>query len=246
MSGWREETIGDARLICADCLEVLPTLEPVDAVVTDPPYNVGFSYASHDDAMPEAEYLSWIERVFSAIPWQDRASLLWFWQGIRVAIGQVPEVLPRGFAVHHLAAWFKNEFAGDLWKGGHPAYSWEPIIWATNCVIEYAGPCGGHDGRDCLIGISSRHDLMAKGHPCPKTESVVEKVCRWIPTDAILDPFMGSGTTGVACANLGRKFIGIEIEPKYFTIACRRIRDAYAQPRLPLEEPEPAPQELGL
>jgi len=54
-----------------------------------------------------------------------------------------------------------------------------------------------------------------------------------LPTaETILDPFMGSGTTGVACANLGRRFIGIEIEPKYFDIACRRIEDAYKQPRL--------------
>lgn len=54
----------------------------------------------------------------------------------------------------------------------------------------------------------------------------------------ILDPFMGSGTTGVACVNLGRKFIGIEIEPKYFDIACRRIEEAYKQPRL-FAEPAP-------
>ena len=54
----------------------------------------------------------------------------------------------------------------------------------------------------------------------------------------ILDPFMGSGTTGVACVNLGRKFIGIEIDPEYFDIACRRIEAAYAQPRL-FDEPAP-------
>ena len=65
--------------------------------------------------------------------------------------------------------------------------------------------------------------------------------------ETILDPFMGSGTTGVACANLGRKFIGIEIEPKYFDIACRRIEDAYKQPRLFDDpKPQPVPQELGL
>ena len=65
--------------------------------------------------------------------------------------------------------------------------------------------------------------------------------------ETILDPFMGSGTTGVACANLGRKFIGIEIEEKYFDIACRRIADAYKQPRLfPDEKPQPKPQELAL
>jgi DNA modification methylase len=74
----------------------------------------------------------------------------------------------------------------------------------------------------------------ADGHPCAKpikaTEWLVEKVS--IAGDTILDPFMGSGTTGVACANLGRKFIGIEIEPKYFDIACERISAAYAQRRL--------------
>ena len=61
--------------------------------------------------------------------------------------------------------------------------------------------------------------------------------------EVILDPFMGSGTTGVACANLGRKFIGIEIEPKYFDIACRRIEQAYKQPDFFIEKPAPAKQE---
>ena len=62
----------------------------------------------------------------------------------------------------------------------------------------------------------------------------------------ILDPFMGSGTTGVACAKLGRKFIGIEIEPKYFDIACRRIEAAYAQPDMFVPAPQPAKQEALL
>ena len=61
----------------------------------------------------------------------------------------------------------------------------------------------------------------------------------------ILDPFMGSGTTGVACVKLGRKFIGIEIEPKYFDIACRRIESAYAQPDLFIEPPRPKPEQLS-
>jgi len=75
----------------------------------------------------------------------------------------------------------------------------------------------------------------------------MNQIIRSMPMQIILDPFMGSGTTGIACANLGHKFIGIEIEPRYFDIACRRIRDAYAQPRLPGLEPEQAtPQELPL
>ena len=61
----------------------------------------------------------------------------------------------------------------------------------------------------------------------------------------VLDPFMGSGTTGVACAKLGRKFIGIELEPKYFDVACKRIDDAYKQPRL-FAEPAPKPVQANL
>ena len=62
------------------------------------------------------------------------------------------------------------------------------------------------------------------------------------PTDTILDPFMGSGTTGVACAKLGRKFIGIELEERYFSIACKRIEAVYKEPRLPLDEPKRRPE----
>lgn len=62
----------------------------------------------------------------------------------------------------------------------------------------------------------------------------------------ILDPFMGSGTTGVACAKLGRRFIGIEIEPKYFDIACKRIEDAYKQPDLFIERPKPVQEAMAL
>jgi site-specific DNA-methyltransferase (adenine-specific) len=81
-------------------------------------------------------------------------------------------------------------------------------------------------------------------HPTQKPVRLVAKLCEAssFPGSTILDPFMGSGTTGVACANLGRKFIGIEIEPRYFDIACARIRLAYEQPRLPGLEPETVKQ----
>ena len=86
-------------------------------------------------------------------------------------------------------------------------------------------------------------------HPNIKPTELVERFIHLhtMPGQTILDPFMGSGTTGVACANLGRKFIGIEIEEKYFDIACKRIEIAYQQPRL-FDEPRPKakPQELGL
>jgi len=85
-------------------------------------------------------------------------------------------------------------------------------------------------------------------HPTIKPVGLMVKLIR-VSTDApnptILDPFMGSGTTGVACAKLGRKFIGIEIEPRYFEIACERIRKAYDQPDLFVEPPK-KPEQMGL
>lgn len=76
-----------------------------------------------------------------------------------------------------------------------------------------------------------------------KPETLIRRLLEWIDADSIFDPFMGSGTTGAACAKLGRKFIGIEINPEYFDIACRRIEAAYKQPDLFIEPPKPPKQE---
>lgn len=89
-------------------------------------------------------------------------------------------------------------------------------------------------------------ESAGRDHPHQKPTWLVEYFITRLPdADTILDPFMGSGTTGVACVNLGRKFIGIEIEPKYFDIACRRIEEAYRQPRL-FAEPTPKPKQEAL
>jgi site-specific DNA-methyltransferase (adenine-specific)/modification methylase len=85
-----------------------------------------------------------------------------------------------------------------------------------------------------------------RDHPTQKPIAVMEWCLSFLPDcQTILDPFMGSGTTGVACAKLGRKFIGIEIEPRYFDIACKRIEDAYKQPDLFIEPPK-KPEQLGI
>ena len=86
--------------------------------------------------------------------------------------------------------------------------------------------------------IRKGHDV--REHPTQKPVGVIEWCLGFVPNaQTILDPFMGSGTTGVACARLGRRFIGIEIEPRYFDIACRRIENAYKQADLFVEQPIP-------
>lgn len=225
--------LGPATLYQGDCSEVIGILGQVDTVLTDPPYNVGLPYTRYDDDRPEDEYLSWLGSVFGQCAEAGASNIVWFWQGSRLADGQARACLPDGFRIHHVAAWYKREFAGDLFKANRPAFCWEPIIWATSDdEPEYRGPRGGHDGRDCIVGNSSRHDVAASGHPCPKTESVVRTVLAWLPGDVILDPLMGSGTVGVAALALSRRFIGIELVPEYFEIARQRIEKEALQERL--------------
>ena len=98
-------------------------------------------------------------------------------------------------------------------------------IWDYNCVNGYADK-----------------------HPCEKPVSIIQHIVGTAskPAQTILDPFMGSGTTGVACAKLGRKFIGIEIDERYFEIACKRIQQAYDQSDLFIEPPKKAEQDVLL
>ena len=95
--------------------------------------------------------------------------------------------------------------------------------------MKFAGPKGGHEGRDALIGNSSRHDRDAKGHPCNKTLSVVKSVVGWVDAETVCDPFCGSGTTLVAVKNANRRAIGIEIEEKYCEIAAKRLAQKVLQ-----------------
>lgn len=104
-------------------------------------------------------------------------------------------------------------------------------------------------GRGRFPDIIQHMEASEKnGHPCPKPVRFMQRLvgrCS-LPAETICDPFMGSGTTGVACAKLGRKFIGIELDPRYFDIACKRIEKAYSQPDLFIEPPKSAKQEALL
>ena len=203
----REEIIGDARLILGDCREVLPTLSGVDAVVTDPPYGVGFKYDSHDDTRDGYEEwcASWFDLCHALTPnilMSCGAVNVPMWARIRPFKWQI--------------AWLKP---GAMGRSPMGFCNWEPmLLWgasARNSVDVFTAP----------IIPSNEMD----GHPCPKpVRWGIESVSR-MPGGTVLDPFLGSGTIGIACAKLGRRFVGIEIETAYFEIACKRIEQAYRQ-----------------
>lgn len=217
---FREEIIGDCRLILGDCLEVMPTLGKVDAVVTDPPYGIG----EHGGAC------------------RTRGA--------------------PGYAKHENLGWDTKR---PEWLGCLLEYGDDQIVWGGNYFADLLPPTMGWlywrklmggDFSDGELAWTSRQRALRefvkcpkgidKRHPCEKPVELMQWCLGFLPNaKTILDPFMGSGTTGVACVNLDRKFIGIEIEPKYFDISCKRIEEAYRQPRL-FNEPEPKPVQTNL
>ena len=206
--------IGDATLYLGDCLDVLPTLGKVDAVVTDPPYGVGIA---EWDMVPITQWLPTARML---------APTVYVTPGIK-NIADWPRA--DWIASYAFPIGFKAAMGGGL-------NAWEPVLIY---------------GRNTLPLDHKQFPPIASekvtGHPTPKPLAPF----RWIINtgtqfgQTICDPFMGSGTTGVACAKLGRKFIGIEIDPGYFDIACDRIRKVYDQPDLFIAPPT-KPEQLRL
>jgi site-specific DNA-methyltransferase (adenine-specific) len=242
----RIERIGDAILYQGDCYTILPTIPPVDVVVTSPPYNIGNtsgggtgkgsasahmadSYASHDDAMPHDEYVSWQRGVLSAC-WErlSDAGAIFYNHKVRQFGGEVmlPLELNPGLPLRQIITWDRG--IGMNWAPTH----FKPV---TEWVMLFAKK----DFRLVSKQVSDWSDMWRfspeydrNGHPCPFPVALPTKCIGATQASVVCDPFMGSGTTGVACANLGRKFIGMEIDARYFDIACERIRAAYSQQRL--------------
>lgn len=205
----------DLRL--GDCLEVMRTLpgSSADVVVTDPPYNVGLEYSDGDKREDYREWcaawLSECQRIAQFVVVTPGMVNIAMWYGIEK---------PRW-----VAAWLKSNQCSPSPLGGFNA--WEPLLM-------YGTPTRriGHDAWNIPIG--QQKDVG--NHPCPKYLPFWQKMISDTTRegDTILDPFMGSGTTGVACVKLNRNFIGVEIEPRYFAIAQKRIADAQQQMVMPL------------
>ena len=233
---FRTEVIGDATLILGDCREVLPTLPRVDAVVTDPPYGIGFPYLSYADT--QENLISLIDGFLPAC--RAIASRVVITPGVS-NIASYPKPLWTGAWTWETTATF----------GALGFNQWQPILVYGDDVPGFGSVNGAlKSDRIHYAGGSAKIDhAEGEGHTCPKPISFVNRLLRRFTIDGetILDPFMGSGTTGVACIKLGRKFIGIEIEPKYFDIACRRIEDAAKQPDMFIASaPKPLQGGLGL
>ena len=221
----RIEKIGDATLYLGDCMEILPTLRRVDAVITDPPYgmNLDADYSGFNGWSGKgAKYDPVIgdDKPFNAAPWLDVAPVCILW-GAQYFARQLPES----------GGWLVFNKRGE----GKPSE-----ICFGDCELAWANIKQSVRMYSQVWHGVSRWKSEGRHHPTQKSVGLMV----WCIEQAgmpgtVLDPFMGSGTTGVACAQMGRKFIGVEIDPRYFDIACRRIDDAYRQqPLIPHEAPK--------
>lgn len=213
----RKEVIGNCTLYLGDCLEVMPTLGRVDAVVTDPPYGIGITKSNR---------LS-VSRGHGGKSWDDKPADV-----SHITRLEVPSII-----------WGGNYFPLPPCRG--------PLVWDKNNA--------GRDFADfemawTNIDMVARRIVLrpmnmdgGKVHPTQKPIAVMEWCLGFLPNSkSILDPFMGSGTTLVACAKMGRQGIGIELDPDYFDIACKRVEEAYRQPDMFVSAPEPQPVQESL
>lgn len=229
----RVEQIGDATLYLGDCRELLPTLGKVDAVVTDPPYQ-------------EKTHKGSLEGIdFAPLESHGIAN-----QMLAVSSGWVLAFCEFEQLGHYQAAVGECYIRGGVWDKvtSMPQLTGDrPAQWGEAIAIMHNKGRKKWNGGGKAANWRIPHE-GGKEHPTQKPVALMGALLRDFTNtgDAVLDPFMGSGTTGVAAVKLGRSFIGIECEPSYFAIACRRIEAAYKQPDMFIQRPEPAKQEALL
>lgn len=194
--------IGNATLYCGDCMEILPTLGKVDAVITDPPYGIGIAAnpvrqkhekKQWDNSVPNSS-------IFDMMLNNSNIQIIWGGNYFALPPSQCfyvwNKLQPENFSLAMCEQAWTNKKA--------------PAKMFTTSVTNYS-----------------------KEHPTQKPVNLMQWCIQQAGMpETVLDPFMGSGTTGVACMNLDRKFIGIEIDQKYFDIACKRIEAAQQQLKL--------------
>lgn len=206
----RVEQIGDATLYLGDCMEVLPTLPKVDAVITDPPYGMAEKLSGSGSGRWKKLY-------------DEKGGFSWDQEAPNVVI-ELPAMADKA------VIWGGNFFRLP------PSRAW--LVWnkiirnfsTSVCELAWTNldrPINAFDYSHGQLATEGKQHPTQK--PLPLMKWCIEQ-CG--DAHLILDPFMGSGTTGVAAVQMGRKFIGIEREPKYFDIACERIARAVAQQSL--------------
>lgn len=241
----RREVIGNATLYLGDCLSVMPELEPVDAVITDPPFEAEahtlqrrINRANTLGAPTDRIYEEPLD--FAPITEEEREAfgrlavarsrgwVLVFCQAEAVFLWR-RSLSAAGAVYKRACVWIKRD-GMPQYSGDRPGMGYESIVaaWAGKGKSAWNG--GGRHG----VFDVPKGEPIRWGHPTQKPEQLMRELVGLFtaPGESVMDPYMGSGTTGAACMALGRPFIGIEREPRYFAMACERIENAQRQSRM--------------
>lgn len=253
--GNRVEIIGDCTLMLGDCLELMPFLKPVSHIITDPPYEAIMHEAKasaarriRTDGRDEIKALNFdcIDAIREQVA-HEAARLSEGWALFFCSpegVGRWADAINASPAKYKRACfWVKPDCTPQL-NGQGPAMGGESFVAAWCGKGHARWNAGGKRGvytHQC--NPPSRHG----GHPTEKPVALMSELVTDFtnPGDTVLDPFMGSGATGIACVRRGRRFIGIEQNPEYFEMACERIREAVNQPGL-FTTPYTKPEQLSL
>jgi site-specific DNA-methyltransferase (adenine-specific) len=239
--------IGNATLYLGDCIAIIPTLPVFDALITDPPYSSGGLHRGDRMASTRAKYQSTDVQVthptFTGDNRDQRGFLAWATLWLLLAMERCA---PGGMAVL-FSDWRQLPIATDalqaggwVWRGLVP---WDkvnarpmPNRFRQQCEFVLWGTNGSRDfdtvGASYHPGIlrGSPPSQSARVHSTQKPVEVMRELCRIAPIGGtVFDPFMGSGSTGVAAIAEGRRFIGIEKDPTIFELACRRLEEAHSE-----------------
>lgn len=244
---WQRDGV---ELHLCDCLELLPTLEvgSVDAIVTDPPYGIVNKFGENNGNGKRTMQFSWDnagaigQAIGQAIGLCGESAAAFVFTGFDTVEFARESLRQNGFTVKP-AAWVKEcpppAGFGNWWPSGFELamYGYRNSPWF-----------GDDDPKRCNVFTFDSYRYGQPGkvdHPTQKPLKLMVKIVSAIvpPEGVAIDPFMGSGTTGVGCVRLGRKFIGCEIDPRYFSIAVRRIEAE--MDRYPLWETPPPKMKMA-
>lgn len=255
------ETIGNATLYCGDCRAVLPLVGPVDLVVTSPPYNLGSApwarlghwkpgaksgsgghkkwkagaeggagveYGTHEDALPWEEYVAWQRDVLSMLWGKLSAGGAIFYNHKPRVIGTrlwLPtELIPPEIELRQVVVWSRPGGMNYNPTAFVPTHEWIMVLAKPDFRLKSRGVSGLGDVWDMKPEKNE--------HPAPFPLDLPAKAIEATGAKIVLDPFMGSGTTGVAGLRAGCTFIGIDVEPRYCAMARTRIAAEQQQPAL--------------
>lgn len=245
------------KIHLGDCLEIMQQIpdETIDMVITSPPYNLQIEYNSYEDNLSKEDYLTWCARwigkcadllkdggrIAINIPIESNIGDKWFMFNDYINLLNSFGLIQTAFII-----WHKTQVTSRTAWGSWLSPSCPSVNQPCECILVYSKGTRKKEGNPKLIDITNKEFVewtlgvwnmqaeLNRTHPAPFPVELPARLMKLYTyqQDIILDPFMGSGTTAIACSEFKRNFIGIEMDEKYYKMATERVNDYNRQLKL--------------